>query len=263
MKKVLIAALIVLVAVTCVFALVGCDNRPVLKVATNAFFPPFESYDENSQFVGIDMDLAREIGERLGYKVVIENMEFDSVITAVQSGTHDIGMAGLTVTPDRAEQVDFCTEYYTSAQVVVARSGDPILALTDADAIVEMLKNKRIGVQRGTTGHMFVAGDEGFGYEAIPGATAVPHATGASAMLDLKNGTVDYVVIDEAPASKLVEANSTTTAYNSVKLTEEAYAFAVNKNNAELRTKVNEVLAAMMSDGTFQSILNKNFGVAA
>lgn len=263
MKKVLIAALIVLVAVTCVFALVGCDNRPVLKVATNAFFPPFESYDENQNFVGIDMDLAREIGERLGYRVQIDNMEFDAVISAVESGKYDIGMAGLTVTESRKEKVLFCDEYYTSAQVVIARTGDPILSLTNADDILEMLKNKKIGVQRGTTGNMFVEGDEDFGYEAIEGATAVKHTSGATAMIDLKNGTVDYVVIDDAPAAKLVEANSSFAAYNTVTLTEEAYAFAVNKNNTELQAKVNEALRAIIADDTFQTIINKHFGVAA
>lgn len=263
MKKVLIVALIVLVAVTCVFALVGCDNRPVLKVATNAFFPPFESYDESMNFVGIDMDLAREIGDRLGYKVVIENMEFDSVISSVQAGTHNIGMAGLTVTEARKEQVLFCDEYYTSAQVVIARKGDPILSLTDPDDILEMLKNKKIGVQRGTTGNMFVAGDEDFGYDGIEGAEAVVHPSGATAMLDLKNSTVDYVIIDDAPAAKLVEANSSFAAYNTIKLTEEAYAFAVNKQATELQAKVNETLRVMIEDGTFQRIINKHFGVAA
>ncbi len=258
MKKVLIAALIVLVAVTCVFALVGCDNRPVLTVATNAEFAPFEFLDENGNPTGVDIDIAQAIADLLGMRLEIKDMAFESVLAAVSAGQADIAMAGLTIRPDRQEQVLFCDEYYSASQVVIARKNDPILELTDKAAIDNMLKGKKLGYQNGTTGGLYVEGDD-VDYEAIEGAIPRGYTSGTMAVMDLISGNIDYVIIDNAPASNLVSKNSETIALNSVTLTEEKYAFAVRLGNTELQTKVNEAINTLKANNTWDTIMAKYF----
>ena len=191
---------------------IGTDREKYLVVATNAYFPPFEYY-EGDKISGVDMKIASLLAEKLGKTLYIYDMEFDSVIISVKQGQADIGMAGMTVNEERLKTIDFTTEYYESAQVLVVREGDTVFAdCKSADDIVAKLKaqNKdfKVGTQNGTTGYMYTAGDEGFGYEGFTNLTCNGYTTGALAILDLANNKVDAVILDKQPAKMIAESTN-------------------------------------------------------
>ena len=269
--KVIIAVLALVCLVGACFALVACDpdkeEGGKLVVATNCEFEPFEYLDDNGNPTGIDMDIAAALAKELGLTLEINDMPFESVVASVASGTCNIGIAGLTVNAERLESVDFTQTYFSSSQVVIAKSGDSILAIVVEDlededevaakvALIESaLNGKRIGVQNGTTGYSYVSGDSD-NYEGVAGATAVGYPSGALAVQAMLNGQVDYVIIDKVPAEKLVAANDGTELSNVV-LTGEDYAFAVKKGNTEFLNKVNAALTKLIADGTIEEIFQK------
>ena len=269
--KVIIAVLALVCLVGACFALVACDPEKdeggKLVVATNCEFEPFEYLDDNGNPTGIDMDIAAALAEELGLTLEINDMPFESVVASVASGTCNIGIAGLTVNAERLESVDFTQTYFSSSQVVIAKSGDSILDIVVEDlededevaskvALIESaLNGKRIGVQNGTTGYSYVSGDSD-NYEGVAGATAVGYPSGALAVQAMLNGQVDYVIIDKVPAEKLVAANDGTELSNVV-LTGEDYAFAVKKGNTEFLNKVNAALTKLIADGTIEEIFQK------
>ena len=269
--KVIIAVLALVCLVGACFALVACDpdkeEGGKLVVATNCEFEPFEYLDDNGNPTGIDMDIAAALAEELGLTLEINDMPFESVVASVASGTCNIGIAGLTVNAERLESVDFTQTYFSSSQVVIAKSGDSILDIVVEDlededevaakvALIESaLNGKRIGVQNGTTGYSYVSGDSD-NYEGVAGATAVGYPSGALAVQAMLNGQVDYVIIDKVPAEKLVAANDGTELSNVV-LTGEDYAFAVKKGNTEFLNKVNAALTKLIADGTIEEIFQK------
>ncbi|MBQ9163035.1 MAG: transporter substrate-binding domain-containing protein [Clostridia bacterium] len=182
----------------------GADRDNYLVVATNAYFPPFEHYEGN-KLSGIDMKIASLLAEKLGKTLYIYDMNFDAVILSVQKGNADIGMAGMTVNEERLKSVDFTTEYYESAQVLIVREDDEVFAnCKSADDIVATLekqgKSFNVGAQNGTTGYMFSAGNEEFGYDGFTNLTTSGYDTGALAVLDLSNGKIDAVILDKQPA---------------------------------------------------------------
>ena len=157
------------------------------------------------------MKIASVIAEELGKTLYIKDMDFDSLIPEVQKGSIDIAMAGMTVTATRLEVVDFSTEYYTSAQVITVAEGDKTFeGCTSADDIVAVLAAKgsdyKIGTQRGTTGYMYSAGDEDFGYDGFKNLTTKSYDTGALAMQDLRNGKVNAVIFDKQPSIMIATA---------------------------------------------------------
>lgn len=269
--KVIIAVLALVCLVGACFALVACDPKKdeggKLVVATNCEFEPFEYLDDNGNPTGIDMDIAAALAKELGLTLEINDMPFESVVASVASGTCNIGIAGLTVNAERLESVDFTQTYFSSSQVVIAKSGDSILDIVVEDlededevaskvALIESaLNGKRIGVQNGTTGYSYVSGDSD-NYEGVAGATAVGYPSGALAVQAMLNGQVDYVIIDKVPAEKLVAANDGTELSNVV-LTGEDYAFAVKKGNTEFLNKVNAALTKLIADGTIEEIFQK------
>ena len=269
--KVIIAVLALVCLVGACFALVACDPEKdeggKLVVATNCEFEPFEYLDDNGNPTGIDMDIAAALAKELGLTLEINDMPFESVVASVASGTCNIGIAGLTVNAERLESVDFTQTYFSSSQVVIAKSGDSILDIVVEDlededevaakvALIESaLNGKRIGVQNGTTGYSYVSGDSD-NYEGVAGATAVGYPSGALAVQAMLNGQVDYVIIDKVPAEKLVAANDGTELSNVV-LTGEDYAFAVKKGNTEFLNKVNAALTKLIADGTIEEIFQK------
>ena len=215
----------------------------VLHMATEGTFPPYEYYD-NGQLVGIDIEVAGAIAEKLGMKLETTDIAFESIIPGVQAGKYDIGMAGVTVSEERLQQVNFSDSYATGVQVVIVKEGGKVQSLDDmADAI--------IGTQSGTTGFIYASGD--FGDDHVKSFTKTTDAVEA-----LKNGQVDCVLLDNAPAEALVEANPDAglsileTAY-----TVEDYAIAINKENTDLQAKINAALAELVADGTLQSIIDK------
>lgn len=173
------------------------DGLPELRMATNAAFPPYEYY-ESDKIVGIDAEVAAAIADKLGMKLIIEDMEFGSIITAVTSGKVDMGMAGMTVTDERKQSVDFTTTYAKGIQSVIVMEGSKIASIDDLSA--EGAKYM-IGVQQDTTGDIY-ATDE-FGDDRIQRFNK-----GADAVQALLTGKVDCVIIDNEPAKAFVEANN-------------------------------------------------------
>ena len=243
----------VLLSAMLLLAMAACGEQPqtpddtqepaVQHMATEGTFPPYEYYD-NGQLVGIDIEVAGAIAEKLGMKLETTDIAFDSIIPGVQAGKYDIGMAGVTVSEERLQQVNFSDSYATGVQVVIVKEGGKVQSLDDmADAI--------IGTQSGTTGFIYASSD--FGDDHVKSFTKTTDAVEA-----LKNGQVDCVLLDNAPAEALVDANPDAglsileTAY-----TVEDYAIAINKENTDLQAKINAALAELVADGTLQSIIDK------
>ena len=243
----------VLLSAMLLLAMAACGEQPqtpddtqepaVLHMATEGTFPPYEYYD-NGQLVGIDIEVAGAIAEKLGMTLETTDIAFESIIPGVQAGKYDIGMAGVTVSEDRLQQVNFSDSYATGVQVVIVKEGGKVQSLDDmADAI--------IGTQSGTTGFIYASSD--FGDDHVKSFTKTTDAVEA-----LKNGQVDCVLLDNAPAEALVDANPDAglsileTAY-----TVEDYAIAINKENTDLQAKINAALAELVADGTLQSIIDK------
>ncbi|HPE15712.1 MAG TPA: transporter substrate-binding domain-containing protein [Oscillospiraceae bacterium] len=218
-----------------------------LTMGTNAEFPPYEYYEGNT-VVGIDAEVAAAIAEKLGLELVIEDMDFDSVIPSVKSGKIDIGMAGMTVTDERLEEVNFTTSYATGVQVVIVPEDSPITTVDDLFGD----QNYTIGVQLATTGDLYCTWDiedEGLG-------TVDRYNKGADAVMALKDGKVDCVVIDNEPA-KVFVANNEGLKILDTEYALEDYAIAIAKDNTALYDEVKAALEALIADGTVQSIVDK------
>lgn len=213
----------------------------VLTMGTNATFPPYE-YKDGDDIVGIDADIAQAMADKLGLKLEIVDMDFDSLIASIQSGKIDMSLAGMTVTEERKQNVDFTDSYATGVQVIIVKDDSDITSVDD-------LQDKLIGVQQGTTGHLYCADD--FGEDHV---NALPN--GATAVQALLQGKVDCVVIDQEPAKAFVEANEGLKILDTAYTTED-YAAAVSKDNPELTAALNKVLQELKDDGTIQKILDK------
>lgn len=187
------------------------ESKDQLVVATNAAFAPFEyTEDGGNTYYGIDMEIAKLLADDLGKELVIMDMDFDAVCLNVQQEKCDIAMAGLTITEARKELVNFSDSYYDASQQLVVLAGCTDFDACATAADIETILNEkdascRIGVQRGTTGQLYTEGDEDWGFAGYA-VTCVPYANGSLAIQDLLNGGVDYVIIDSAPAAKIVAA---------------------------------------------------------
>jgi polar amino acid transport system substrate-binding protein len=215
----------------------------VLHMATNAAFPPYEMISDDGGFEGIDVEIATEIANKLGLELVVDDMEFGSVITSVQSGKSDIAMAGLTVTEERKQNVDFTESYATGIQVIIVPEDSDILTVDD------LANDKMIGVQDGTTGYIYCSDD--YGEDHITSYT-----NGAMAIEALKGGKVDAVVIDNEPAKAFVAANEGLKILDTEYIVEN-YAIGISKDNTGLRDAVNNALTELIADGTVQQIVDK------
>ena len=269
MKKFLsvILALVMVLSLSALF--VGCDSdtvgenettagatdagttapdeteKPVLKMGTNAYFQPYEFY-EGEKIVGIDAEIAAAIAEKLGMTLEIVDMEFDSILTAVNEGSVDFGMAGMTITEDRLLEVDFSISYANGVQSIIVKNDSPI---TCADDLYAEGANYKVGVQLGTTGDIYSTDD--FGSERV-----TTYSNGNEAILALIGGSVDCVIIDNEPAKALVAANE------GLKILEteyanEDYAICVKKGNRELLDQIDAAIMELTMDGTIEGIVAK------
>lgn len=253
MKKIIA---MILATVMCVACLAACGNKEagnasteavsngaenVLVVGTNAAFPPFEYLGDDGQPDGFDIALIKAIGEKLGMEVQIQDMEFDALVMSI--GTKiDAAIAGMTIDEERLEVVDFSDPYYDAIQFVIVAKDSKIAAAAD-------LENKTIGVQLGTTGN-FIA-------DEIEGATVQTYNKGVDAVNDLLNGRLDAVIIDKNPAmvftekyaDKLVALDGA-----QFEFAIEQYAIALPKGS-DLVAKVNDALAELKEDGTFDALV--------
>ena len=216
-----------------------------LIMATNAFFPPYEYYD-GDQIVGIDVEIAQAIANKLGLELVIENMQFDSIITAVSEGAADFGLAGMTVTNERKEQVDFSVSYASGVQSIIVKEGSPI---TCVDDLYAEGANYKVGVQLGTTGDIYATGD--FGEENV-----TQYTNGNEAIVALLGGDVDCVIIDNEPAKAFVNANAGLIILDT-SYADEDYAACFAKGNDPLRAAVDQAIVELTEDGTIDAILAK------
>ena len=223
-------------------------NEGKLTMATNAAFPPYE-FVEGGNIVGIDAEIAGAIAAKLGLELQIDDMEFDSIIEAVKGGKADIGLAGMTVTPEREEVVFFTASYATGVQVVIVTEDS---AITSVDDLFADGAFHNIGVQRNTTGDLYTTWDlEDAGKAAID-----RYSKGADAVQALITGKVDCVVIDNEPAKAFVAANEGLKILGTEYILEQ-YAAAMSKNNPELFEAVNKALDELIADGTVQAIIDK------
>ena len=184
-------------------------DKDQLVVATNAAFEPFE-YKDGDSYLGVDMEIASLLAEKLGKELVIQNMDFDAVCLSVGQHKCDIAMAGLTVREDRKEYVNFTDSYYKASQRIVVKGDDTTFDKCETAADVEeILKSKdsstKIGVQNGTTGQKYVKGDKEWEFEGFA-VTCTGYKNGSLAIQDMINGNIDYVIIDSAPASCISES---------------------------------------------------------
>ncbi|MBQ7347854.1 MAG: transporter substrate-binding domain-containing protein [Clostridia bacterium] len=189
-------------------------NKDQLVVATSTGFAPFEMVDENGKYYGIDLEIAKGLAEYLGKELVILDMQFASVVTSVQTGTADIGMAGLTVTPARQEMVTFSNSYYNASQVLIVKEDDTTFdSCKTADDVVALLdamsKDVKIGCQTGTTGETYIVGDldnpDGYGFKGLP-VTKMGYDYAALAVTAMRNGEINYVILDNAPADAIAKS---------------------------------------------------------
>jgi len=220
----------------------------MLIMATSADFPPYEFW-EGGEIVGIDAEIAGAIAEKLGLELRIDDMDFNSIIATVVAGRADIGMAGMTVTDERLESVDFSVSYATGVQVIIVAEGSSI---TSVDDLFEEGNNFTIGVQESTTGDLYSTWDledEGL-------ATVQRYRRGTDAVQSLLVGRVDCVIIDNEPAKAFVAANPGLRILDT-EFAVEDYAIAIRKGNTELLNAINDALNALIADGTVQRIVDK------
>jgi len=245
MKKLIALVLSLMMVLSC--AAVLAESKGTLIMATNASFPPYEYY-EGTEIVGIDVEIAAAISAKLGYDFEVADMEFDAIISAVNAGKADFGLAGMTVTEERLLSVDFSDSYATGVQVVIVREDSAITSVDDLFAEGAM---HTIGVQLTTTGDLYTTWD----LEDAGLAVINRYPNGNEAVMALKAGKVDCVVIDNEPAKAYVAANEGLKILATEYVTEN-YAACFKKGNP-LLAEFNAALQELIADGTIPAIIEK------
>lgn len=246
MKKKVLAVCLVLAMCLGLCACGGsASSGSKIVFATNPEFPPFEYVVANGvlgEYDGIDMAIAKKIGEDQGVEVEMQSMEFDSLLVALQNGQIDATIAGMTVTEERAKSVDFSTPYYTATQVMIVPEDSDITCAAD-------MAGKIITVVQGYTGETCV---QELGYDFVS------FKKGTECVMELTNGKCDVVVIDSATAQKYVSDNKgLKIVEDSSAFASEEYAIAVQKGNTELLNKINASIEKMLADGTISELSAK------
>ena len=219
----------------------AAESKGTLVMATNAEFPPYEFHD-GGEIVGIDVEIAAAIAKEMGMDFEVEDIAFDSIIPEVQSGKADFGAAGMTVTEDRKQSVDFSDTYATATQVIIVKDDNTEIASPDD------LTGKTIGVQLGTTGDIYASD--------IEEATIEQYNKGFEAVQALTQNKIDAVIIDGEPAKVFVSENEGLKILDEAFTTEE-YAICVKKGNTELLEGINAAIASLKESGELQEIVDK------
>ena len=287
MKKIIALLLVVVMALGCVSTLAACapeKDTTKLVMATNAAFPPYE-YKDGENYAGIDVEIAQAIAAKLGKELVIADIDFGAIIDGVQTGKYDFGMAGLTVTDERKEQVNFSSTYATGVQVIIVRTDSAIQSLDDfytefddegnpiGISTSEDIFGKdgiKIGVQQDTTGDIYCSDSyTKWGFNTVDADgnikidRVIRYKTGADAVEALKSGKVDAVIIDNEPAKSFVETNTDADGNCPIKILDsgeyavEDYAICVSKKNTALLEEINQALEELKINGTIDRIIDK------
>jgi polar amino acid transport system substrate-binding protein len=240
LSKLIIALIITLIAFT------GCsEKKETVVMGTNAAFPPFEFIggETGDEVVGFDVEIAKEIAKDLGMELQVEDMEFDTLLTALNANKVDFVIAGMTINPKRAESVNFSEPYYEATQAVLVKKGQSAIKGIDD------LNDKKISVQLGTTGN-----DMASKYTAEGNISAFN--TGFEAVMELKNGKVDCLIIDQQPALSFIKKNPDLEIL-SFDFDPEYYGIAIKKDDKELLDSVNKTLARLKSSGKYDELLSQ------
>lgn len=220
-------------------------EKKVIVMGTNAEFEPFEYRNEKGEVDGFDVAMAKKIAQEIGVELKIEDMAFDSLLNALKSGKIDFVAAAMTVKPDRLKNADFSEPYYKAAQrIIIRKDNSTIKSKND-------LKGKKLGVQEGTTGDLVAS--------EIEGTTVNRFKKALDAVLDLKNGKIDAVVVDESPAQVFVNKNNDLIILEE-KLTDEDYAIAVRKGDEELLGIINKAIKQLKDSGEYDQLVSKYIG---
>lgn len=256
-KKILCSAVLLICTVACAGVAGACKSREPeekteqeeeikkekLVVALSAELPPYGYYEEK-KLIGIDVELAGAIADKLGRELVIKELDMESILPAVQSDEADVGAAGFLTIDKRRQQVDFTEAYGIGKQAIVVKEGSEI---TGQDGLV----GKRIGVQEGTTGDIYATDEYG-------GGNIQRFAWGTDALQAIFEGEIDAAILDEQTARFLTEENDKLEVLETAYV-EEEYAFAVKKGNEELCGRINEALSELKTDGTLDTIMAKYY----
>ena len=241
MKKVLLATLLASLSLSATAA-------QTIRFATEASYPPFESMDASNKIVGFDVDLANALCKEIDATCTFSNQSFDSLIPSLKFRRIDAIMAGMDITPEREKQVLFSNPYYDNSALFVGQKGKV--------ADIAALKDKKVGVQNGTTHQKFIM-------DKHPEITVVPYDSYQNAKLDLQNGRIDAVFGDTAVVTEWLKAEPKLAAIGD-KVTDKGYfgtglGIAVRQGNTDLQAKFNTALEKVKKDGTYQTIYEKWF----
>lgn len=227
---------VVLLGIMCIF-LCGCSKDDTLVMVTEAGFAPYEYY-ENKEIVGVDVEIAKKVAQKMGKKLEIKDVAFDSIINEVQKGKADFAAAGMSITEERQKQVDFSIEYATSKQVVIVKKNSTI---TDPNIIY----TKKVGVQLGTVADLYLS-------EKMSDKNIVRQKKYLSLVEDLKANKVEAIVMDSLPANEILKTNQNLKMLDK-ELFEDKYGMVVKKGNTEMLNAINEVLEEVISNGQVES----------
>lgn len=270
MKKIFAILLTALMVLTGAMALTACGgtNDSYLVedgkfiVVTNCPFGMYEYIGDDGKIYGIDIEVAGLFAKENNLELVVKNIDFDAIFNQVDSGYADAGMAGITVTDARKAVYDFTDTYCQASQKLIVLNSntdfDGLTTVTEVETALKALTGKKIGYQTGTTGGMYVNGDEDFGFDGFSNITGTGYDTAVLAVNDMLNGNLYAVVVDEGPANTIASAIEGVKVVD-VKLTDEEYAFVLQKGNTELQTKFNAFIKKIKDDGTYNAIEAKYY----
>lgn len=250
MKKTLFTILILITALAILLTSLSCKKKedPILRVGTNAEYPPFE-YKKGEAFAGVDMALVKAIADKMGMKYEIIDMDFDALIPSLTSNKIDMAISAITITDERKQQVDFSLPYYTANQVIIAKQDNKI-ALTKIEDVVKY----KVGCQNGTTGQLYIE-DNLVAKKLMDKKNLKKYSTNIEAITDMLNGNVDFVIIDDSAAQGYAKLKPISIA---LKLdTNEEYGIALQKQSV-YGEKINAALKELLDSGEVINILAKN-----
>lgn len=270
MKKIFAILLTTIMVFTGAMALTACggNNDSYLVedgkfiVVTNCPFGMYEYIGDDGKIYGIDIEVAGLFAKENNLELVVKNIDFDAIFNQVDSGYADAGMAGITITDARKAVYDFTDTYCQASQKLIVLNSntdfDGLTTVSEVETALKALTGKKIGYQTGTTGGMYVNGDEDFGFDGFSNITGTGYDTAVLAVNDMLNGNLYAVVVDEGPANTIASAIEGVKVVD-VKLTDEEYAFVLQKGNTELQTMFNTFIKKIKDDGTYDAIEAKYY----